>query len=981
MPQGRNSFFRELVRFIPSPVSVKDSSLKIVFVNDAFCDYWGWESCENLLGLTANEIVGRGEAAILTEADRRLLSNGHRAWEANFTLDPESEDPRTLQVSKRLFEDSATGEKYIVTVTADITARQVLADRRRHLEAEVHERTRELTQAVSRYRRQLQDRLRVEQKLARSREKYHAVFQSIPVGMYQVAPEGRLLNVNRQFALTFGYNSPAQLFEALGSDGCALFADPSDREEYRTILERFGEISDFEVRMRHRDGRLIWVGLHARAIRNEQGRCVRFDGYLQDITVRREADRAIRESEARYRAIFDSAGTAILIVDGDGVISMVNRIAESLTGIRAGNIEGSMRCRDLLAPGCREEFRRRRLRVLAPHNKNPESFDCLIRNVRGEDIQVVATISRVEGTSRCLVSLSDVTEMRRMAEALDKNRAYFTQLFANSPQAIILIDAEGHVSNVNPGFEDLFNWSFKDFELMLRNAELLPQWFIRQWREMVQVILFGESVQQETRFPHRDGRAVSVSALGFPIVHHGEVVGGFIVIADISERKAYEKRLTHMAMHDALTGQPNRALFMERLEQALLRSRRQEDESFAVLMLDLDRFKQINDTLGHLAGDQLLVSVTRRLRKALRGEDTLARLGGDEFAVILESPGCARECVAVARRIIRTLERPVSIGGKKVITGASVGLVLRTKDYTSAQDILRDADIAMYRAKSSGPGRFRVFSRAMREQAVEALTLENDLRAALRGQQFFLQFQPILSLSERKVVGFEALVRWNHPVRGLISPEEFIPIAEETGLIIPLGQWVLEKACEAMAGWAKVRNGDGTDMYLAVNLSARQTTSSGFAGHVERILKRTGLDPERLALEITETAIMDNPEGSLRLLSRLKNLGVHLCIDDFGTGYSSLSSLQRLPVDILKVDRSFVQGLCSDTSSQEIVRAVVALAHSLGLDVVAEGVEELSQVRMLQDIDCQCVQGFYYAAPMDETSVDRLVASGLMLAG
>ena len=445
---------------------------------------------------------------------------------------------------------------------------------------------------------------------------------------------------------------------------------------------------------------------------------------------------------------------------------------------------------------------------------------------------------------------------------------------------------------------------------------------------------------------------------------------------DVTARKLAETQLLHIALHDDLTGLANRALFTERLERAIARTNRRQQASFAVLFLDLDRFKVINDSLGHLVGDQLLVATAERLKRCLRSSDTCARLGGDEFAILLEDIQESKDAIDLVERIRVELRASVLLAGQEVFVNASIGLVLDTERYRHKEELLRDADTAMYHSKSAGRGCYTIFAPTMHEQAMSLLHLEADLRRAINRQELRLFYQPILALNSQRLTGFEALLRWQHPTRGLLLPAEFIPVAEETGLIISIGWWVLHEACSQMQQWQATFNFDH-HMTISVNLSGKQFAQPDLVEQISKILQETGLEPQRLKLEITESVIMTDADAAAQMMIQLKEIGVQLAMDDFGTGYSSLSYLHRFPIDTLKIDQSFINSADSDLEKLEITRTVIALAWNLGMNVVAEGVETDRQMAQLKLLKCELGQGFLFSHPLDQQATFERLNQGL----
>jgi diguanylate cyclase (GGDEF)-like protein/PAS domain S-box-containing protein len=490
----------------------------------------------------------------------------------------------------------------------------------------------------------------------------------------------------------------------------------------------------------------------------------------------------------------------------------------------------------------------------------------------------------------------------------------------------------------------------------------------------LQQLLDSGSLNVEYRILRPDGEVRWLSSRRRAIYDaSGEPVRLDGIIRDITQEKLAQERLVYEALHDSLTGLSNRTLFTERVENALQRSKRHPDYLFAVLFIDLDRFKVINDSLGHQVGDQLIISTARRLESLVRATDLIARLGGDEFVILLDPINDINDAIRIAERISHKLKTPLNLDGREVFTSASVGIALSSPHYHQASDIMRDADIAMYRAKAKGKSCYEVFDKEMYAQAFAQLQLENDLRQALEKQSFQIYYQPIISTKTGQLSGFEALIRWQHPTRGFVSPGQFIPIAEETGLIVPLGEWILGAVCLQIRRWQE-QFSLGTPLKVSVNLSAKQLKDINFVRKIDKILSATGLEGSNLQLELTESMLMDDVENLIGIFSQLRVRGIQLSIDDFGTGYSSLSYLHRFPVNYLKIDRSFVQGLGNNAESEKITASIVALSHNLKIASVAEGVETKEQLMLLRQLGCEYVQGYLFSPPVDSQAASELLA-------
>ncbi len=447
-------------------------------------------------------------------------------------------------------------------------------------------------------------------------------------------------------------------------------------------------------------------------------------------------------------------------------------------------------------------------------------------------------------------------------------------------------------------------------------------------------------------------------------------------VRDLSERKRFEGQLASQALHDRLTGLPNRVLLRDRVEHALARAGRR-GASVALLIADIDRFKVFNESLGHDGGDRLLVAVAERLTELLRPGDTVARMGGDEFALLCEDIAGYHEAAGIASRVVGAFEKPFHVQGSDLSLTVSVGVAVGALAGPAPELLLRDADVAMYRAKDAGRDRFEVFDETMLADATERLSVENDLRRGIAQGQLRLYYQPIVHLDTGAIAGFEALVRWQHPVRGLVPPLEFIATAEQTGLIVPLGRYVLDEACRQAASWAAM-HASGEQLRMSVNVSAKQLVQPGWSDEVAQVLAESGLAPRQLVLEITESVLMDDADATAVRLEELRRLGVRIAIDDFGTGYSSLGYLRRLPVDILKIDKSFIDGVAEGPHESALARAVVKLASTLRLEAVAEGIASRKQLLQLRRLRCPYGQGFYFSRPEPPEAIPGLLDLGVL---
>ncbi|HEY9405019.1 MAG TPA: EAL domain-containing protein [Pyrinomonadaceae bacterium] len=588
------------------------------------------------------------------------------------------------------------------------------------------------------------------------------------------------------------------------------------------------------------------------------------------------------------------------------------------------------------------------------------TYRTYLKNVEASQSQAEAAQKHVEEMSRQMI------EQERIGRKLQESEEHFRSAFDHAA-GMALVNTDGHWLQVNNSLCSMLGYSEAEM-LAIRLHDLTHSDDLGNELVNLDKLMSGTltSTQLEKRLRHKTGHYVWVLTSASVVRDAGGRPTLFIFqIQDITERKRAEEQVHFAAFHDALTGLPNRVLLSERMSLAVERAKRRHDYQFAVLFIDLDRFKVINDSLGHPAGDQLLIEIARRLEGCLRATDTVARLGGDEFAVLLDNIEGDNHPTIVAERIQLSLSMPFDLGGHEVYTSASIGIAFSVTGYESADDILRDSDTAMYRAKANGKARHEVFGQEMHTRAVERLRLESDMRRAVERHEFKVYYQPVIDMEEGRIMGFEALARWHHPTQGLVSPVDFIPLAEETGLIIPLGLQILKKACAQVKQWQRIFTAN-PPLTVSVNLSARQFQQPDLVEQVARILDESGLPADSMFLEVTESTVMENAGEAEKLLSGLNDLGIRLALDDFGTGYSSLSYLHRFPFDALKIDRSFVSQMGDNPEANKIVKTIMTLASELGIGVTAEGVEFEGQRDQLLSLGCRCAQGYFYSRPLPE---------------
>ncbi len=850
---------------------------------------------------------------------------------------------------------------------------------------------------------------RVQRRAAREAEaQLHILFDRVPIGLYRITPAGQILEANPALAQLIGYSDRDKL---MAHNVVEFFVSTENFSKWREQVGARGVVHDFEGPARRLDGRLIWVRNSARAVRDADGEVIYYEGAIEDISERRR----VEEDNLRERMLtdktLDSMPGVFYLFDENGRYLRWNHNLERVSGYSGAEIS-QMHPLDMVEPEDRDNVAQK---ISDAFRTGAASVETHLRAKDGTCTLYHFTGQRIELDGQpCLIGTGMDISARKRAE--DEIRLLQTIALTiseetsdlNSALEVVLrkvcettgwlvgeawlpnadntyLEFSGASYTATPELEDFVSHS-RDFRFARGQPVLGRVWESKQamWvadlgREASDVqrapVAMAAGLKAAMGIPVLAGQAI-VAVLGFLTgearprdQHLMDIVSGVAAQLGLAiQRKHADARVHYLVHFDRLTGLPNRTLFADRLQQAVIEAARHQ-RLVGVVFVDLDRFKNINDSLGHAVGDQLVKDVAVRLSAAVREGDTVARLSGDEFALVLADMAQADDAARLARKILNVFVQPFHSGGHEIFITASLGITLYPIDDKEVTGLLRNADVAMYRAKESGRNTYQFYSADMTSRAAENLTLENDLRHAIERDELILHYQPLVESQTGRMLGVEALVRWAHGKRGLISPMQFIPLAEESGLIVPVGEWVLRKACAQCQAWR--RNGY-PDMRIAVNLSARQFRE-GLDITVIGILQEVGLDPSALELELTEGVIMQSSHETLTVMQRLADRGVTFSIDDFGTGYSNLSYLKRFPVDILKVDRSFVKDIPGDLDDSAIADAIITMAHSLGMKVIAEGVETEQQSAFMRSHGCDAMQGYYFSKPVSAEDISVLL--------
>lgn len=809
--------------------------------------------------------------------------------------------------------------------------------------------------------------------LRQSERRFSTAFSSCPIAAsIATVEDGRFIEANDNYERDFGW--PRVDLIGKTSVEVGIWPDSATRQQWVNALTREGRLVDFETSWMHKNGQRRNVSISAEITQLDGKACIL--AYSADITPRKQVEQALIANRTRLRAVLDGVQNGVITITESGVIESLNQSAQQMFGYGADEVEGKNVSMLMPEPysaahdGYLESYRRsgikkiigRRTEVIARH-KDGSTFP----------IELGVTETWLNDARIFIGSISDIS-FRRKAEAELRIAATAFE----SREGTIVTDANGVILRVNQAFVDSTGYSAEEVigqtPKILKSGRHDAAFYAAMWD-----CIGRTGTWQGEIWDRRKNGEIYLKWLTISAVRgeEGSITHYVSTHHDITERKKAEERIQELAFFDSLTHLPNRTLLMDRLKQAMTVGNR--NSSFgAVLFIDLDHFKTLNDTLGHDKGDLLLLQVAQRLSSSVREGDTVARLGGDEFVVVLgnlnkTSQEAASQTEAVGEKILAVLGKLYQLGDIDYRSSASIGATLFRGHETSIDDLLKQADLAMYKSKATGRNALHFFDPAMQTVVIERAALEVGLRRAIEGQQLVLHYQAQV-VGDGQVMGAEALVRWQHPERGMISPAEFIPLAEETGLILPLGEWVLDTVCSQLASWAAQTG--MAHLTVAVNVSAQQFRDSDFVHKVLAILNKRGANPSRLKLELTESLLVDNVEDIIEKMFALKAKGVGFALDDFGTGYSSLSYLKRLPLDQLKIDQSFVRDILVDPNDAAIARTVVALAQSLGLGVIAEGVETEAQRALLASSGCHVYQGYFFSRPLPLASFEEFVRRG-----
>jgi len=815
-----------------------------------------------------------------------------------------------------------------------------------------------------------------------SEKRYRGLLEAAPDAMVVVNQGGDIILLNVQAEKQFGYPRDELLGQPVKNIIPQGFAERLVADDLRSAEDALAQQigTGIELTARRKDGSEFPIELMLSPLENAEGILV--TAAIRDISVRKAAEAHLAQMEGRYRGLLEAAPDAMVVVNQGGDIILLNVQAEKQFGYPRDELLGQP-VKNIIPQGFAERLVADDLRSAedALAQQIGTGIELIGRRKDGSEFPIELMLSPLANDEGILVTaaIRDISVRKAAAEALfaEKERAEVT--LRSIGDAVLCTDIAGNITFLNIAAENMTGWSWRE-AVDRPMAEVFPIMDATTRQTTPNRMEMALRQNRAARLPpnciliRRDGLEMWIEGSASPIHDsEGQDVGVVTIFRDVSEARTMALEKTHSAEHDFLTGLPNRLLLSDRLSQAVALAPRRQNK-VAVLFLDLDNFKHINDSLGHPIGDKLLQSVGKRLVECVRGSDTVSRQGGDEFVMLLSDAEHWEDAAVVARRMLEAVARAHSIDRHDLHITASIGVSVYPDDGLDAETLIKNADTAMYQAKENGRQSFRFFEPEMNVRAVERQSIEEGLRRALERHEFALHYQPIVDLGTGAIIGTEALIRWTHATRGVVPPVQFIPVAEDCGLMGPIGSWVLREACEQARAWLDAGLPVTT---MAVNVSAMEFRDERFLGNLFAILSETGLDPRVLVVELTESLLMKHAEAAASILQTLRERGVRVAIDDFGTGYSSLGYLRKFPLDALKIDQSFVRQISTPGEDTAIVTAVIGMARSLNLRVIAEGVETLEELEFLRAHHCDEVQGYYFSRPVVPQQFAKLVKSGI----
>ncbi len=930
--RSQRYWLETLINAIPDVICFKDGAGRWLIANQYGLELFGLEQAE-YRGRTDTELLGcrdcfRDAVALFGASDETIWLQREPEW-AEQTLRRDDGMSMTFEISKVPLYNDDGSRKGLVVVGRDVTERK-------QAEAALRDKSYQVINL-----------------LESTTDAYFAVDRTWRINYFNAEAE-RALEVPRRQALG------QELWDVapeLASSFYKRFQSALANQEHQEFEGYYPPLQKwFETHLYpYNEG--LWV-------------------FFRDVTERRRNEAALREGSARNQAVLDNILDGIVTIDSSGMINGFNRAAESIFGYSAAELMGHSVTRLMPEPYSSQHDMFVRRYLMARTIERPLSQTRELQGLRKNGEVFPLEISLSEATQHAqplfIAVLRDLSERRRVEE----NTLLAAKVFDNSVEGILVTDAGGRIMRVNHAFTTITG--FGEDEIVGKTPAVLKSgrhdelFYQEMWDR-----LRAEGKWQGEIWNRRKNGEIYPEWLSINLLRdtNGQTTHFVAIFSDISEKKEAEQRIYHLAYYDGLTELPNRTMFHGRLQQALAEAKRSR-RMVGLLYIDLDRFKNINDTLGHFIGDELLKMSAQRLRNVVRDSDTVARLGGDEFVIMLTDISHEADVVHLAQKALTAMAVPFELDGHEVFVTTSIGISLYPHDAESIEDLLKFADTAMYHAKELGRNNYQFYRTEMNASAFERLVMENSLRRALEREEFVLHFQPQNELDSGRIIGVEALLRWRHPDLGTVMPAQFIPVLEETGMVVPVGEWVLRTACRQIAAW----KGAGYDrLRVAVNLSPRQFAQSDLLETIEGVLQETGADPQWLEVEITEGSLMGDAETSVAVLRKLKEKGVRISVDDFGTGYSSLSYLKRFPIDTLKIDQSFVRDVNTNGDDAAIAGAIIAMGHSLNLQVLAEGVETCDQLEFLRAHECDQVQGYLFSRPLPAAEVDILLREKAVL--